>query len=86
MGRHLRVFFKLSWRTTQGRGTVNAVPGKCEFDDYDVNLNDNYYYDNKAEYYDYEGREEDAMPNETAAYHPTEPDYENGNLEVEACA
>ncbi|GMF34420.1 unnamed protein product [Phytophthora fragariaefolia] len=71
---------------SEWRRTVNAVPGDCEFDDYDVNLNDNYYYDNEAEDYDYEGREEDAMPNETAAYDPTEHDYDDAKLEADACA
>ncbi|KAE9327482.1 hypothetical protein PR003_g16010 [Phytophthora rubi] len=67
------------------RGTVKAVPGECEFDDFDVKLNDNYYYDDEAEDYDYEGREEEALPNEMATYDPTELDYWNGNQEAEAC-
>ncbi|GMF61004.1 unnamed protein product [Phytophthora fragariaefolia] len=69
----------------EGRGTVNAVPYECEFDYYDVNLDGFYYYGNDAEYYDYEEREEDAMPNETAAYGPINHDYYDGNLETDAC-
>ncbi|KAE8986943.1 hypothetical protein PF011_g19783 [Phytophthora fragariae] len=38
-----------------------------------------------AEDDDYEGREEEALPNEMATYDPTELDYWNGNQEAEAC-
>ncbi|GMF34277.1 unnamed protein product [Phytophthora fragariaefolia] len=72
-------------RLPKGRGLVNAVPVACEFDDYDVHLDDYYYYDDEAKYYAYAGREENAIPNETAAYGPTDHDYYAVNPEVEAC-
>ncbi|KAE9306209.1 hypothetical protein PR003_g21300 [Phytophthora rubi] len=39
----------------------------------------------RTEDYDYDGREEEALPNEMATYDPTELDYWNGNQEAEAC-